>query len=342
MMMPGLARLMEEVATGAPPPGLADDLWRLAYTRGHVDIDRARPYLDRDHAGILVYARSLDETRALLIVETGDRLVGAAGAFGPLPRAGSAVRLAAVVAGTSAAWRLIVDEAFPLALDVRFDRAPACEGDRRWVGMLRHALGVIRKAEGERRAAIAVRRRALPPFAMNAASFEEAARERVAALRRDVERETDYTPDEAAQLDAARGARHGRGYAEQRRAFARETALVRARQERFDTRMRAALDAFRADLPALRRSIRTAQAANDATQSMLQQLEDMYVESRARTKATFTASRWLDELADAPFAIAGLESPPRGLDDPARANDVLRAVALLARALPRAHARIAV
>lgn len=332
---------MEEAATGAPP-GLADDLWRLAYTRGHVDVDRVRPYLDRDHAGILVYSCSVDETRALLVVETGDRLAGAVGAFGPLPRAGSAVRLTAVMSGASAAWRLVVDEAFPLALGVRFDRAPVCDGDRRWIGMMRHALVAIRKAEAERREAIAVRRRALPPFAVSMASFDDVVRERIAALRADAERETGYTPDEGAELDAVRNARHGRSYGGQRRAFERESALVRARQERFDKRMRAALDAFRAELPALRRSIRTAHAANDATRSMLQQLEDMYVESRARTRASFTASRWLDELEDAPFVIAGMEAPPDGLDDPARAHDVLRALALLARALPRTRARIAV
>lgn len=339
--MPGLAKLTEEVATAALP-GLADDLWRLVYTRGHVDVDRVRPYLDRDHAGILVYARRLDDARALLVVETGDRLAGAVGAFGPLPRTGSAVRLAATLAGNAAAWRLIVDEAFPLAFDVRFDRAPSCAGDRRWIGMLRQALGTIRKAEAERRDAIAVRRRALPPCTVNARPAEEVVRERIAALRRDVERETAHTPEETAELDAARNARHGGSYAEQRRAFERETALVRARQERFDARMRAALDGFRAELPALRSSLRTAQAANDATRSMLQQLEDMYVESRARTRATFTASRWLDECAEAPFVLAGIEGPPCGLDDPARANDVLRAIALLARALPRVRARVAI
>ena len=339
--MPGLARLMEEAATEAPP-GLADDLWRLAYTRGHVDVDCVRPYLDRDYAGILVYACALGGRRALLVVETGDRLAGAVGAFGPLPRPGSAVRLAAAVAGTVPVWRLVVDEAFPLALDVRFDRAPSCAGDRRWIGMMREALAAIRKYESERRDAIAVRRRALPPFDVNVRAPEEVVRERVAALRRDAERETAYTSDELAELDAARNARQGGSYAEQRRAFERETALMRARQERFDARMRAALDAFRAELPALRSSLRAASTANDATRSMLQQLEDLYVESRARTRGTFTASRWLDECSDAPFVVAGMEGPPRGLDDPARANDVLRALALLARALPRVRARIAV
>jgi hypothetical protein len=340
--MPGLARLMEEAATGAPPPGLTDDLWRLAYTRGHVDVDRVRPYVDRDHAGILVFSRSLDESRALVVIDTGDRLVGAAGAFGPLPRAGSAVRLTAVVGGTFASWRLVVDEAFPLALDVRFDRAPACEGDRRWIGMMRDALATIRKAEAERRDAIAVRRRALPPVTVGMASFDDVVRERVAALRAEIERETAYTPDEHAQLEAARSARYNRTFGAQRRAFENQSALMRARQQRFDTRMRAGLDALRAELPELRRRMRNAHAANDATRSLLQQLEDMYVESRARTRATFAASRWLDELADAPFVVADIEAPPGGLDDPLRANDVLRALALLARALPRARARIAV
>jgi hypothetical protein len=268
--------------------------------------------------------------------------VGAAGAFGPLPRIGSAVRLAAAVAGITPVWRLIVDEAFPPGIGVRFDRVPAGDHERAWIGFVRDALGTIRKAEAERREAIAVRRRALPPFAVNVASYDDVVRERIAALRREVERDTAYTPDETAELDAVRNARHGGTYAAQRRAFERETELVRMRQERFDARMRAALDAFRAELPLLRRSIRTTQASNDATRSRLQQLEDMDVESRARTRATFTATRWLDELAEAPFVVTGLDGPPRGLDDPVRANDLLRAMALLARALPRARARIAV
>jgi hypothetical protein len=66
-MTQGLAKLMEEVAAEAQPE-LTDDLWRLVYTRNHVDIDRARPYIDRDHAGVLVFARALGRRRALVVV----------------------------------------------------------------------------------------------------------------------------------------------------------------------------------------------------------------------------------------------------------------------------------
>jgi hypothetical protein len=290
-MMPGLAKLMDEVAPGAVPPGLADDLWRLVYTRAHCDVDRARPYVDRDHAGLLVYARSIDAARSLLVVETGDRLVGAIGAFGPLPRTGSSVRLAA--SGGSSAWRLIVDEAFPLAAEVCFDRTPACEDDRRWIGRLRDALAEIRLAESVRRDGIGARRRALPALA-DIPACELALRERLDALRRN--------------------------------AFSQSDALA----------------AFRGELPELRRRIRTLSSENDATRLELQRLEIAYGESRARTQAAFNAARWLDAFADAPFVVRGLDAVPEGLDDPARANTVLRAIALLARALPRTGARVAV
>lgn len=338
-MTHGLAGLMEEVAPAARP-ALADDLWRLVYTRNHVDVDRARPYVDRDHAGILVYAASLDRKRALAIVETGDRLVGAIGAFGPLPRFGSAVRLTAS-AGAITTWRLIVDEPFPLAVDVRFDRAPNGAADRRWIVVLRHALGAIRAAEAVRRDAIAARRRALPKFT-DVPTCDEVVRERLDAVRGEVERETAFTAMENGELDAARYARFSGTYFEQRRGHEREAAILRARQQRFDERMRDALAAFRTELPELHRHWRAMQSANEATRSTLLRLEGAYAESRARMRTAFTASRWLDALGDAPFVVSGLDAPPPDLDDPVRANGVLRAVALLVRALPRTGARIAV
>ena len=338
-MTQGLAKLMEEVAAEARPE-LTDDLWRLVYTRNHVDIDRARPYLDRDHAGILVFARALDGLRALVIVETGDRLVGATGAFGALPPLGSAVRLS-VSAGALTTWRLIVDEAFPLACEVHFDRLPSGKADRRWIGVMRDALGAIRAAEAVRRDGIAARRRAVPGFA-DIPSREAVVRERIDALRREAERETGYTPDENAELDAARFARRAGGFAERRRGHDREAALVRARQQRFDERMRTALAAFRTELPELHQHVRRLESANEAARATLMRLETAYAESRGRMRAAFTASRWLEALGEAPFVVSGFDAPPGDLDDPARANAVLRAVALLVRALPRTGARIAV
>ncbi len=166
-------------------------------------------------------------------------------------------------------------------------------------------------------------------------------RERVAALRRDVERDTVYSAEEHAALDAARFARIAGSYAEQRRAFERETAIVRGRQQRFDAAMRERLAAFRAELPALHRRIRERQMANDAVRRELQRLEDAQIESNARTQAALAASRSLDALAAAPLS-ASLRSPIETLDDPARVHDVLRTIALLTRAMPRAAFGIAV
>src|SRR6202035_1263290 len=131
----------------------------------------------------------------------------------------------------------------------------------------------------ERRDAITLRRRALPALA-SAPSRDEVVRRRVGALREQAERETAHTPLEAAELDALRAARRSGTYAEQRRAFERETELLRLRQECFDARVRAALDAFRSELPALHQRVRAMQITSESTRSQLQRLEDMAVESR--------------------------------------------------------------
>jgi hypothetical protein len=280
-MTPGLMSLMDEVAAGGVVPrGLADDLLRLVYTRAHCDIDKARPYRDRHHAGILVYARSLDALRSLVVIETGERLVGAAGAFGPLPRLGSAVRLAP--------GRLVVDEAFPLALDVRFDRAPESREERRWIGVMRDALGAIRTAEAVRRDGIAARRRTLPALAT--VPTDAALREQVGALRQS-----------------------GAG-----------------------------LNTVRVELPELRKRLREMHSANEATCAELRRLEEAHLESRARTQAAFAAATRLDAFEQAPFVVGRLDAIPTQVDEPARAYEILRALALLGRALPRAGTRVAV
>jgi len=330
---------MEEVATGAQP-GLADDLWRLVYTRGHVDVERARPSLDGDEAGVLVYAHVIDAARALVVVDTADRLVGAVATVSAPPRPGSAVRLSATPTARKAAWRLIVDEPFPAVLDVRFDRMPGAGADTSWVAALRDALASIRAAEAVRREGIAARRRRLPPHAEPRGS-DDLVRDRVAALRRDAERDTAFTGEEQAELDAVRFARLAGSYAEQRRAFERETAIVRTRQARFDACMRERLAAFREQLPELHRRVRECQIANEAVRRELQRLEDAQIDSRARSQAALDATRSLDALATAPF-VATLRAPLAALADPARANGVLRAIALLMRALPRTAFGVAV
>jgi len=42
------------------------------------------------------------------------------------------------------------------------------------------------------------------------------------------------------------------------------------------------------------------------------------------------------------FVVEGLDAPPPRLDEPTNANDLLRAIVLLVRALPRSRALVAV
>lgn len=327
-MQPGLARLTEEVATDARP-ALSDDLWRLAYLRGRTDVDRARPYIDRAHAGILVYRAPVREDRTLVVVDTGERLVGALDRF-PAARVGSAVRLTPASFGDPVTWKLLVDEPFPLDLVVRFDRPAPPRGEPPWIGRFRDALAAIREAEEVRRDAIAAERRALPPF-LASPGLETLVRERLDAIRREAERETAYSAEERAELESPRTSR------------ARVQTLGRARQERFDARVRERVAALRETVAELQAKRAAIFARNEAIHAALRRLEDADMESRARSGDAATAERHLERLAGAPIAVEGAEDAAVGVDDPDRARDVLRAIALLARARPRVvNVRIAV
>ena len=159
-MTPGIARLTEEAAPGGDA-ALADDLWRLAYLRSRSDVQPAKAYLDVSYAGMLLFFRRMG-ARAVAVVDVGERLVGAVDAFPEVP-VGSAVRLAPASFGDPATWKLVVDERFPLAARVRFDRAPGPKDPKPWLDALRVALEQIRVYEAARRTAIAAKRRALPP-----------------------------------------------------------------------------------------------------------------------------------------------------------------------------------
>ena len=304
--MSGIARLMDEVAPGTPRSELSASLQRLADARSYLDVDPARPYLDRDQPGILVFARPIDGERALLVIDDGRQLLGATGAFGALPRLGSAVRLAARRGTRTFAWRLAVDEELPLPIGVRFDRAAAAPGDRRWIRTLRDALEEISAIEALRRDALASRRRDLPAL-QHVPLAHELVRQRVASIGRDAEREA----------GAASGAR-------------------------FEMVVSEKLASVRATLPDVHERVRRIRAANDAVRDELQRIENAYGESRARTVSACTALGWLDAFERAPFAVDGLDAPLTSLDDPAYADDVVRTVVLLARAFTRTRDRIAV
>ncbi|HTJ26927.1 MAG TPA: hypothetical protein VMA36_12275 [Candidatus Limnocylindria bacterium] len=248
-MTPGLATLIDQVGPAAIR-GHEDALWRLIYTRGYVDVDAARPTLDRVHSGMLVYAAPLHDGRTLLVVDTAQRLIGAAGRFAAVPPVGSAVRLTGFFDG-QASWKLLIDET--LRFDGTVDFAPAAGvSDQGWIATLRTGLDEITAHEARRREAIAERRRAIPALG-------------------------DAEP-----------------------------------------------------------------AAHPAIYTALERLESAHAESRARSAAAFSALAALETLAGAPFRIDGVRAPLAGLEDPRRAHDVLRAIALLQRALPRGRERVAV
>ncbi|HTW83516.1 MAG TPA: hypothetical protein VMD91_05530 [Candidatus Sulfotelmatobacter sp.] len=322
------------------PREVSDDLWRLAYMRGHVDIDHARPLIDRLYAGILVYAHTIDPVRTLVVVDGGDRLVAAVGRFPAVPPVASAVRLVGAYDG-DATWKLLVDEPFRLAAEVRFERQAILPDDRRWVETLRNAIALIRTSEVARRDRLAVERRCLPALSADTA-LDVLLRERTEAIRRDAERQSDYTALERLQMDAARASRASSNPTERRRGELRESELVRARQARFDTAVNGQLAALREAAPNLREQAQRIAARNRQTRETLGRIESAYADSLARSAAAYAAIGQLDALEGAPFVVEGLHVPLTTFEDPARAHDLLRGIALLVRALPRTRTLIAV
>jgi hypothetical protein len=337
-MTPGLASLIDQVGP-AQVLEHQDALWRLIYTRGYVDLDAARPTIDRVYAGLLVFAGSLRDGRTILVVDTAQRLVGAAGKFNGVPPVGSAVRLTGTFDG-QATWKLLADEPFRLAASVDFAPASGVP-DERWIAILRDALGEIAAHETAHRETIAARRRAIPPLG-SADPVDELVRARSEAIRRDVEHATDYTAAERARLEGARRARQARSEAERRRGAALERELAQTRSARFETMLGLRMRELRDEIPALRERAHQLTATHAAIRTALERLESAHAESRARSAAVFSALAALDACAGASFRLHGLHAPPAGLDDPRRAHDVLRAIALLARALPRHRERVAV
>ena len=338
-MTSGLADL-SQLLGGEIARRAGHDLWRLVYARGHVDLDVARPFVGRSCAGILVYARSIDDVRALLVVDVGDRLVAAVGRFGAIPRLASAVRLVGAYDG-EAIWKLIVDEPFRLDAHVHFDQPPLQRADHRWVESLRNGVALIRAAEAERRDRLTAERRSLPLPAVRTAG-DALMRERADALRREAERRSAYTGVERLQLEAARASRSSTNPAERRRGVVRETDLVRARQARFDVALAERLAVPRRVVPTLRGEVNLAAARNRAPHDVLARIESAYADSLARSASAFAAIPWLAALDDAVFVVEGLDAPPPRLDEPTNANDLLRAIVLLVRALPRSRALVAV
>jgi hypothetical protein len=338
-MTSGLTNLAQ-ILGDALPGDVADDLWRLVHTRGHVDLAVARPSIDRSFAGTLVYARVIDERRALLVVDGGERLIAVIGRFPAIPRVASAVRLIGSYDGEGN-WRLAIDEPFRLAAQVRFERQPAHAAERHWLESLRNALALIRAAESERRDRLAQERRALPPLAADTA-VEVLLRERTETLRRDAALRSEYTRAERLELAEARASRTSPNPMERRRGLIRENALTRARQARFDDAVAERMTALRDAAPSLRDQATRVAARNRATRDALARIESAYADSLARSATAYGAVAWIAALESAPFVIDGLETPPAGLHEPGRAAELLRAISLLVRALPRTRALIAV
>ncbi len=111
---------------------------------------------------------------------------------------------------------------------------------------------------------------------------------------------------------------------------------------RYEATLRAKLGTLRAELPELHAQLRRARAENDSVRIEHVRLTSADAASRARSAAVRVAALWFEAIAGEPIVVTGLDAVPPRLDDPARATDFLRAVAVLARDLPRAAHSIAV
>jgi len=216
-------------------------------------------------------------------------------------------------------WRLVcdVDAAEPrrpegdvshatfFSFSARRDSHAPSLAQHRWMRTMRSALEMIEAAEGLRRAALLSRRLELPRLT-DVSSYEAHVRARAVRMRDDAIRETAHAP------------------------------------ERYEATLRAKLATLRAELPELHAQLRRARAENDSVRIEHVRLASADAASRARSAAVGTATLWLAAIAGEPIVVNGLDAIPPRLDDPVRAADFLRAVARLARELPRAQRMVAV
>jgi hypothetical protein len=188
---------------------------------------------------------------------------------------------------------------------VRFEPNTRSLAQRRWPRTMRGALEVIEAAEGLRRAALVSHRVTLPRLT-DVSSYEARVRARAVTMREEAIRETADAP------------------------------------ERYAATLRAKLATLRAELPSLHAQLRRVRAQNDAIRFEHVRSAGAEAASRARSAAVHAALLWLETIAGEPIVVAGLDAIPPRLDDPARATDFLRAIAVVARDLPRASGTIAV
>jgi hypothetical protein len=313
MASAGIAPLVERLAAAGVQTGdLTEILWRIAWTRGHDDIEVPIPAPALHAAGFTVFARASSAGEHVTLVDTGAKLLGIIGR-GPLPPLGSRVRVSPGLAAGGGVWTVAIHERLGAGLTVRFDRGPDA-GQRGWLDAVRAALEAIRRNAGERRTAIAGERRKSPvPAPIGDMPAELRARH--AALIARVDAETAPSEAERRTLERASGP-------VRRSIMADITArrLARYREE---------LRAFQAAIPAVLAERQARIAANVAARLALQALEDDDARARALGERALTACEQLDAIALSKLCVDGFDASAVDPRDESSAAGLIGSVALL-------------
>jgi hypothetical protein len=299
-----------------------DALWVVLWSRRYDDVDEPVWLPDSAYAGVLTFARSLDDETVVAGVDTGDSFIlfRAAGAVPPIC---SRVR---VLPATRDQWRFAEVQSLGLGIELRFDEPPP-PSDLPWIETLRDGVRRLRELLDPKAKRLAGRRAQLGALS-EPASAEAVWRDEISAISDRVTLQTEYTPQEHAALARARS----KG---QRALDEEQNRIQAARKRRFTELANAEVARFREELwPAIRDRALAENRKYVEYRTEVVRLEEAMQRIRTLTDRATKAARMLDALERAEVRIRSLSFDPERLDDPIYADEMLRTIELLHAAIP--------
>jgi hypothetical protein len=283
----GVQPLVDAVkAAGGDPGDLRAVVWQATWARGYEDVVAPAPAVRLKEEGFVVFSRAITRDRYATIVDTTHAL-WALIARGPLPPAGSRVRIVPAINAGEIGWDVTVLETLSSGITVRFG-AKLGETNE-WANHVRDALGRIAQSEVDRRKAIVAERRALVqiepirPLGEELEALQEAIRQRLEA-------ETAGTPAQRAAFE--------KGNEKQRKAILEEIKALRL------SRYNEEIARLREQVPELTAAYEKRKAANVAARTVVSELEEASSRSRSVSEHVQTVENQLRAVETAGLLVS--------------------------------------
>jgi hypothetical protein len=299
--------ILDDIARKREQPGLTHDmLWKAAKARGYQDILQPVHGSDTRYEGILILAYPLASGRAVVAVDTGERMLAVVDKFDALPTTGAKVRLTAIFGGDGVEkWIVKPLATVGCGLSLRFDTDVGGKrlGDVGWADTLRDALARARKAENAITAELNAQRIGLPPveqeppFKDQMVKLDEEMRKRISA--------TPLTPDEERDKAKLRTQEQANAFFEKRKVKLAE--LYRIESQHFREK----------GIPELRAAYDKRKERADKIAAEAERITKLLAENLANVELGAQAAKMIEKIEAACLPIVvgdmnALTSDPKG------------------------------